>query len=225
MPTSIRLFSTILAFSLAIEAMAWNVFMAGDSHVCSKIYPQGVEKIISEAEPDIRFSYFGKIGAGFYTYNETPRYMEEIYDAQPEILIVHLGTNDSYTRNFNRKEFLHNVNTFYENVCSCLPECKIVFVTPFYNKLHGSKAINRNTRRCADALVDFSSSHSNTYVVDNNATHGKEFLNRRGELMRNDCVHLTEKGYELLARQVGSALVEMEDLWIIEEPPYLGDNQ
>lgn len=197
--------------------------MVGDSHVCSRIYPNVVNSTISGEEADINFSYFGKIGAGFYTYNDTPQYMNEIYDASPEILIVHLGTNDSYTRNFSRKKFLGHLSIFYDNVEKRLPECKIVFVTPFYNRLRGSKTPNKNTRRCAEAIRDFTSNHRNTYLVDNNADHGMYFLNHRGEMMRNDCIHLTERGYEVLGRQVGEALVGMEDLWIIEEPPYMGD--
>ena len=218
------LWSIVLLFAAA-EAGAWNVFMAGDSHVCSKIYPNGVEKILCRAEPDVNFSYYGKIGAGFYTYNDNPAMMQEIYDAEPEILIVHLVTNDSYTRRFNSREFLHNVDRFYNNVTKHFPECKIVFVTPFYNRLKGAKAPNKNTRRCADAFLEFADSHSNVYVVDNNKTHGMYFLKHRGEMMRSDCVHLTERGYETLASQVGDAIAAIEDLWIIEEPPYLGDEE
>lgn len=205
-----------------MQAFSWNVFMAGDSHVCSRIYPEEVEKILCREEADISFSYYGKIGAGFYTYNDSPAMMEEIYEADPDILIVHLGTNDSFTKRFNRREFLSNVEKFYDNVVSRHPECKIVFITPFYNKLKGSKKANRSTRQCADAYLEFAGNHGNVYVIDNNADHGMFFLDHKDRMMRNDCVHLTEKGYEELGRQVGRALAELEDLWIIEEPPYLG---
>lgn len=205
------------------DVRGWNVFMAGDSHVCSKIYPAEVEKVLKEHEGDLDFSYFGKIGAGYYTYNDTPSYMEKIYEARPDVLIVHLGTNDSYTRRFDRREFLRNVTLFCDNVGRELPECKIVLVTPFYNKIRGTKGVNKATRRCADACLDFAAGRQNIYVVDNNATHGMYFYRHRGEMMRPDCVHLTERGYRELGRQVGEALVAMEDLWLIGEPPYLGD--
>lgn len=213
-------FLTLLLFSSA-EAFGWNVFMAGDSHVCSKIYPDCVEKILSANEPEINFAYFGKIGAGFYTFVESPSLMGEIFDASPDILIVHLGTNDSFTSRFVKSEFLKNVRIFYEDVEKNFPECKIVFVTPFYNRLHGSSKPNGNTRRCADALLDFARGRSNAFVVDNNADHGMYFLNHRASLMRHDCVHLTEKGYEELGQQIGEALVALDDLWVIAEPPYL----
>ena len=199
--------------------------MVGDSHVCSKIYPHGVERILEKGEPDIKFSFFGKIGAGFYTYIDSKAYMNEIYEADPDILIVHLGTNDSYTRNFSKKKFLNDVRVFYKDVVNHFPECKIVFVTPFYNKLKGSKQPNRNTRKCADALLEFANDQRNCYVIDNNADYGMIFLKHCGDLMRNDCTHLTEKGYQRLAEQVGEALLKIEDLWIIEEPPYLGETE
>lgn len=216
------LLSTLL-LSAALELCAWNVYMAGDSHVCSKIYPNTVEKILCREEPDVRFGYEGKIGAGFYTYNESPHLMQEIYDARPDILIVHLGTNDSFSRRFDRKKFLRDVQTFHDGVAKRLPECRFVFVTPFYNHIKGNAKPNRSTRACADALLEFARGNANVYVVDNNATHGMYFLKHRAELMRRDCVHLTEKGYEVLGEQVGNAIADIEDLWIIEEPPYLGD--
>ena len=212
-----------LAICFCAETCAWNVFMAGDSHVCSKIYPNEVEKILTREEADVRFSYCGKIGATFHTYLDTPSLMEEIYDARPDILIVHLGTNDSYTNRFNRKKFRSNLSEFYNRVTERFPECKVVFVTPFYNKLKGASGPNRSTRACADALVAFAKGHGNAYVVDNNATHGMYFLDNHATMMRHDFVHLTVEGYEALGRQVGEALAEMEDLWIIEEPPYIED--
>lgn len=213
--------AAILFFSPAFSAFSWNVFMVGDSHVCSRIYPESVERIICAHHPDVNFSFWGKIGAGFYTYNESPQMMDHIYEAEPDILIVHLGTNDSFTKRFVKKNFLKDVKLFFSNVRAHLPECKIVFVTPFFNILKGSKTPNRNTRACADALLSFTEDKFNTYVVDNNAQYGKHFLDNRADLMRHDCVHLTEKGYEELGNQVGHALLEMEDLWLIGEPPYL----
>lgn len=206
----------------AVEASAFSVFMVGDSHVCSKIYPETVEEMILDADPEIEFGWWGKIGATFETYNESGEYMSHAYDARPEVLIVHLGTNDSYSRQFSKELFLRHVGEFTDHVESHLPDCRVVFITPFYNKLKDG-SVNHNTRHCADALLEFVKERRNTFVVDNNADYGMHFLNHASTLMRHDHVHLTVEGYRELGEQVGEALVDNSELWMIEEPPYLGE--
>lgn len=209
-----RLLSALLLLILSgLQAFSLNVFMVGDSHVCSKIYPKGVGALLRQKSPNIDFSFFGKIGAGFYTYNESPAAMEKIYDARPDVLIVHLGTNDSFTPRFNPQRFLGDVTVFYDNVKRRLPQCKVVFVTPFYNKINRKKGVNKSPRQCADALLRFAESRPDVFVADHNASHGMHFLNNVGPLMRRDCVHLTEQGYEVLASQVGAELLEINGLW------------
>ena len=210
-----RLLAGFLLFVCSVaQAFALNVFMAGDSHVCSKIYPKGVGRILREKNPDVDFSFYGKIGAGFYTYNESPAAMEEIFKAAPDVLIVHLGTNDSFTPRFDKAKFKSDLSAFYKAVKGRLPECRVVFVTPFFNKLKArKKAVNRSTRLCADAMLEFARDKEGVYVVDHNAAHGMHFLKNVGRLMRRDCVHLTEQGYEVLASQVGAAIAGIEGIW------------
>lgn len=211
--------------------------MTGDSHVSGKIYPREVGRILEEAKPSVIFNTWGKGGAGFYTFNDTPAYMDSIYNADPDILIVHLGTNDSYARSFNEERFVNNMTTFYNNVHSRLPNCKIVFVSPFYNKnrqkgtttnytvknkkgksvqkskkIPGAWQVNHNTRLCSDAILNFVKDHPNTFIVDNNAEHGMEFL-EGDNLIREDYVHLTIAGYELLGQQVAESLLNIPELW------------
>ena len=215
-----RIYLIVIAFmTMALNGMAFNVFMCGDSHVCSKIYPERVGDILVDADPEIIFSYWGKIGAGLYTYNDTPEYMHHIYNAKPDVLIVHLGTNDSYTPEFSKEKFTRDLEEFYNNVSHHLPNCMMVFVTPFYNKFKNGN-INKETRECADAYKEFAADHKNAYVVDNNADYGMFFLDGGDELIRRDGVHLTVEGYEQLGDQVGQGLIDLEALWLLAEEPY-----
>lgn len=203
-------------FFWALKASPYNVHMTGDSHVCSKIYPERVGDILVDADPEIYFSYWGKIGATVNTFNSNRSFMDKIYEAKPEILIVHLGTNDSYSHHFNEAHFKEELTEFYNNVKEHCPECKMVFVTPFFNRLKDG-TVNHNTRLCADAYLDFATAHDNVYVVDNNAQYGMFFLHGGAELIRHDGVHLTVEGYEELGDQVGQGLIDIDDLWVWSE--------
>lgn len=210
------LLTLVLAVGLWLNALSINVFMTGDSHVNSKIYPDIVGDILFEADPGIEFSFWGKNGARFDTFNSTPAMMETIYKAKPDILIVHLGTNDSYSKNFDKPRMMRNITTFYDNIHQKFPDCCLVLVTPFYNRLK-DKSVNDNAGECAEVMLEFAQDHDKVFVVDNNGEHGMYFLEGGGDLIRSDGVHLTVKGYERLAEQVAAAVIELEDIWFLEE--------
>ena len=214
----------ITGFIMALTVQAQKVFITGDSHVSGKVYPREVKRIIEESKPTAQVSFWGKGGAGFYTFNDTPEYMDSIFNAAPDILIVHLGTNGCYNVPLDAEKTLHDIEIFYSAVREKLPVCKIVFVTPFYNKnrdvistngdekIYGPWKVNEKTRGVSDIIVNFTSGKSNTFVIDNNADAGTVFVDGPG-LIREDNVHLTAEGYTLLGQQVAQRVLEIPELW------------
>ena len=223
---------------LASTAWAQRIFMVGDSHVTAPMYPGTVGDSLKTVLPDCEFDSFGIVGAGFYTYNKSEENMARILEAKPEVLIVHLGTNDSYAAKFNPETFTQNMTTFYDSIHAKLPDCKVVFVTPFYNKRKNKTTtykevtvktkrgktvtrrkpvtttnwvLNENTRLCADAIQKFCDEHPGTYCIDNNRERGMDFIDE--ELIRKDFVHLTKDGYVTLGNQVYDSLRRIEPLW------------
>lgn len=196
---------------------AQKVFMTGDSHVFSKIYPQKVENILCNEHKDIEFSSWSKNGICFHSFNSNPEYYDSIFAFHPEILIVHLGTNGAYANNFKGKTFRKEMENFYATLTDTLPEVKVVFVTPFTNKKRkyrrrGKWYVNHKNRDASDEIISFVKEHPQTYVIDNNAEVGMKFLKSR-TLIRPDNVHLTALGYNMLGEQVGTRLLEIGDLW------------
>lgn len=206
-----------LLFGSSLFCFSQKVFMLGDSHVFAKIYPEKTAEIISRAVPESEFAYWGKNGAEFSTYNKNPDYLASLYEFRPDILIVHLGTNDSYGRHFNQEYFIDTMQVFYTAVKDSLPDCKMAFVTPFINKRRegrkkGRWLINDKTRQCSRAIEKFVEEHPDAYIIDNNAEAEMNFLSNR-TLIRPDNVHLTEAGYAVLAGQVGESLLKIDELW------------
>ena len=165
----------------------------------------------------MEFNWWAKNGICFYSFNSSPEYYDSIFAFQPEILIVHLGTNGAYANNFTRGAFREEMENFYSTLTSRLPEVKVVFVTPFTNKKRKNKKkgrwrVNYKNRDVADEIIAFVNDHPSTFVIDNNAEAGMSFLNSR-TWIRPDNVHLTEEGYKVLGQQVGNHILEIEDLW------------
>lgn len=191
--------------------------MIGDSHVFGKFYPKTTEEVIKKSQPSTDFSYWGKNGICFYSLNSHPEYLDSLYAFVPDIVIIHLGTNGAYASNFTRKAFRKEIETFFESFRDSLPDCKVVFVTPFTNKRRkykkrGRWLINNRNRDAADELIEFVNSHPNTYIVDNNAEVGMKFIRSRN-LIRRDNVHLTPEGYCELGTMVANDILAIPDLW------------
>lgn len=214
----------VLILGLCMPGFAQKIFLTGDSHVSAKVYPEEVKAIIEKAKPASKVSYWGKASAGFYTFNENPAYMQHIFDAAPEILIVHLGTNGCYNVPFDREKTISDIDTFYKKIREKLPDCKIVFITPFYNKnrdvtsingkekTYGPWKANEKTRYVSDTIIELADELPNTFVIDNNNDAGTVFIDNKS-LIKPDNIHLTIKGYELLGRQVAEKLLETDELW------------
>ena len=212
-----------LSLTSSYSINAQKIFMTGDSHVFSKIYPAKVEETLRTQHPDIEFSWWAKNGICFHSFNSSPEYFDSIVNFGPEILLVHLGTNGAYNNNFSRKSFRLEMENFYSTLKDTLPEIKVVFVTPFTNKRRkyrkkGKWRINYKNRDAAEEIIDFVENHPNTFVIDNNAEAGMSFLNSRS-LIRYDNVHLTEAGYKVLGEQVGKNVLALENLWNESENP------
>lgn len=202
---------------------AQKIFMTGDSHVFSKIYPQKIEEIFRTEHPEIEFSWWAKNGICFYSFNSHPEYFDSIFAFRPDILIVHLGTNGAYANNFSREAFRHEMENFYSVLVDSLPEVKVVFVTPFTNKRRkyrkkGKWYVNNNNRAASDEIISFVNEHPSTYFIDNNAEAGTKFLESR-TLTRPDNVHLTALGYNILGEEVGAQLLKLDNLWIKPDLP------
>lgn len=214
-----KLFWCIILYIISsVTGYAHSVMMIGDSHVAGKIYPHTVDSVLSCKLIKYDFHFWGINGAAFPTFCK-PENMDSIIACGPDILIVHLGTNDSYTRNFKTEVFRNNLSQFYDSVHRHLPKTKIVFITPFVNKLkirqRGRKRpirkINDNTRVCADIINQFCNEHANTWCVDHNALYGMHFIN--SGLIRKDFVHLSADGYRVLGSQVGDEIIRIPNLF------------
>ena len=207
----------LIGVSSSLSLPAQKIFMTGDSHVFSKVYPRKVEEVLRTQHPDIDFSWWAKNGICFYSFNTHPEYFDSIINFHPEILIVHLGTNGAYVDNFSKKAFRQEMEKFYSTLTDSLPEVKAVFVTPFTNKKRryrkrGKLRINYNNRAASEEIISFVADHPATFLVDNNAEAGMNFLKSKS-LMRHDNIHLTEAGYNVLGEQVGRKILEIEELW------------
>ena len=210
-----RLISLVLFTVITIDVIsAQKIFMIGDSHVGSKIYPKKVEEVVKSKNPDAQLAYSYKNGLRFSTLESNPENLKAMVSFKPEILLVNLGTNEAFTNKFSPSRLKKGMESFYSVVKKKLPDVKVVFITPYTNKIkdNGSLKVNTSNRAAADVMLEFVEENPGTYVIDINEKIGNKFIDSP-KLIR-DNVHLTVDGYKMLGKEVGEGLLEIPGIGI-----------
>lgn len=210
----------MMALAAVLSASARRVLMVGDSHVALNTYPKELKAILHDECPDVEFDYFGVGGAGFYTYVNKPALMKRIYDKKPEVLVVALGSNDCNNTQYMASRSLKFITRFYDALKSNLPDCKVVFVSPFFfktNVVNGKgKEINPNVPAMTGVICDFADAHDDTYAIDLLTDYGMYFLDN--DLLLKDLIHLNKSGYISLANLVADGLLALPVLNCAPQP-------
>lgn len=183
----------------------------GDSHITYGYTTAPIKALLT----DFLVSHAGINGATFSTFTD-PQQIQNIIKQEPEVLVVSLGTNDSYTWRFNESDFRNQLEQFTSSIKQALPNVQLFFTTPPPSFLKQSKRVrntnkrskrkwntifsysfNPNTAKAAAIILDFAK--SNGYgVYDLYREIGTEEEAKRWVKqgwMHPDHVHYTKEGY------------------------------
>jgi len=87
-------------------------------------------KLNSHPKRGISYHKFGVAGSTLQQFvTNTPLFMEQFRALKPNLLIISLGTNDSYIDTLNEQRLLHEVRMFTEKLSRSSTKTKILFTT------------------------------------------------------------------------------------------------
>lgn len=131
----------------------------------------------------------------------------EIEILNPDIIIISLGTNDAYNRNFDPLLFANHLRELIQQLRSAAPNVRIVLTTPNDHLLRNgeinlrvddaSEVIRNVAVEQAVALWDFNRIMGGTGSIHSWNNYG---------LTARDCLHLSPLGYRLQGKLLGVAL-------------------
>lgn len=208
-----------------------RILHIGDSHITNGFTTAPIQSQMDRLYGDaVSVSHRGINGATFLTYN-TDEEIERILQEKPDLLIISLGTNDSYTFKFSPDCLRENMNTFLSLLFQKMPDLPVVLTSPPPNFLRLSKRVakakrkrgkrryrsitsytyNSNTVIAANLMSELAVSYDCAYI-DLYATIGDEQEAKlwldRGWMYR-DRTHYTIEGYAKHGEIIASALVQM----------------
>lgn len=212
-----------------------RILHIGDSHITNGFTTKPIKTQFKKCYGDsVLVEHRGINGATFLTYC-TETEIERISQAEPDLLIISLGTNDSYTFKFSPEELRANITSFLSLLSERIPELPVILTSPPPNFLRTSKRVgvvkrkkrhrryktitsysyNKNTVRVADVMSSIALLYGYAYI-DLYSSIGSEQeakLWLKNGWMYKDRTHYTIDGYLKHGETIATALIEM-----IEEP-------
>jgi len=149
-------------------------------------------------DPGIVYHSVGVNGAEVESWLRCPLMMREISSIDPDLIIVSLGTNDSYTSKFDKTAFEQNMRQFISQLQKTAPGAALLWVTPGDNYRY-RKYLNYSTEKASEVILKLGREYH--FMV-------WDFYDIMGELnaimswyyaglTARDKLHYNKKGYEL----------------------------
>ncbi len=165
---------------------------------------------LTNGNPGILYHSVGVNGAMYVNYTDET-YVRQLALLKPSLLIVSLGTNETFGRRFRTEEFGGQVRAFVSLVKKYMPETAIMLTTPpeCYKRTYVNKkrtyVRNANTQLAAKAIVKAAHEEGVACWDLFAATGGKGSCVKwhKEKLMGRDRIHFTKEGY----REQGTLLV------------------
>lgn len=190
---------------LQLEADSLSYYYHSQERL-SKIYilptegisPYELSGIVLENDNSgIIYHGIGVNGAKAVDYNKYPLFFKQLPALQPDLIIISLGTNESFEK-IETDKFITELNTFIANIKTANPNACVLVMTPppslfkkrYPNTFAGSysNAILEQESEAYYASWDLFSEMGGLYSVPDNAKKG---------LMSTDRIHYSVQGYEL----------------------------
>jgi lysophospholipase L1-like esterase len=177
-------------------------------------------------QPGILYHSIGQNGAMFVNYANAG-YLRQLSLLEPSLLIITLGTNESYTpRPFREEEFVAQIDGFIRLVREYLPSTALLLTTPAesFRRTRNGFVRNENIAKAAHAITTYAEAGGlacfDLYCATGGANSCRKW--RDGKLLGRDRVHFSTAGYYEQGKLLYKALVRLKT---DRQPPATADEQ
>lgn len=157
---------------------------------------------LTNGRSGVLYHAVGVNGAMFVNYTD-PDFIPRLALLKPDLLIVSLGTNESFGTRFTEREFRSQIHNFLLMVKKYMPNTTLMLTTPAecYKRIRVNKrrtyVRNANTARAAAAIVKQAAQEGIACWDLFAATGGKDSSEKwyKGGYLGRDRIHFTREGY------------------------------
>ncbi len=158
--------------------------------------------MLMNGSPGILYHAIGVNGARYIDYTNRS-YIRQLALLKPSLLIVSLGTNEAYGRNFSKAQFCSQVDALIRLVKEELPETALLITTPAesYKRTYKNKkryyVRNDNISQVADAISTYTREQGvacwDLFSITGGYNSCKKWLD--AGMFGRDRIHFSREGY------------------------------
>ncbi len=153
---------------------------------------------LENSNPGVVYHSVGVNGATLQSYLKCSLLASHLKALHPDMVIISIGTNDGYTRNFDPEKYYSEYNRFLNIIKGAVPDAAILLTVPNDSYLF-RKYINRNTAIMRDIILKLAGDYKcgvwDFYTVMGGLNSAEVWYNNG--LMGRDRIHFNKQGYLL----------------------------
>lgn len=184
--------------------------------------------MLMNSNPGILYHSIGVNGAKFVDYTSRD-YIRQLSLLNPSLLIVSLGTNESFGKNFSKAAFEQQVDSFIRLVREEIPGTTLLITTPAetYKRIYRNKkrhyVRNENIAKIADVISSYAEKENiaywDLYSISGGNNSCKKWYDAK--MFGRDRIHFSRNGYDeqgaLLYKAIIRSCIPTTDLAEEEE--------
>jgi len=167
---------------------------------------------LNTPDPGFVINAFGVNGASLGSYLRCNFFIPQLKLMNPDWIIIALGINDGYTKNFNPEIYEQNYEQLIKNILEANPNVAITLVVPNDSYLYRKRpntAIAKEQIVIEKLAAKYGCSMWSMYDVMGGYNSSVQWYN--AGLMARDKVHFSPVGYNLLANLFFNAFLKSYD--------------
>lgn len=173
-------------------------------------------------DPGVTYHTIGVNGSSFKSYRRCELFEFQLKQYPPDMFIISVGTNDTYTKDFDKSLYEEYYDDFLKMIWRANPDAAVVLTVPndsYYRKRYA----NPFTKDAADVIIKLAKKYDmavwNFYEIMGGKGSSQRWY--RNKLMPSDRIHFSGKGYDLKADLFTKALFDSWDSIIGRDSGYL----
>ncbi|MGL5785513.1 MAG: GDSL-type esterase/lipase family protein [Bacteroidales bacterium] len=200
------------AYALELKELTDSVRLKANSGSNGKSTFYGFS--LENGKPGVLYHSIGINGAHYLDYQKEG-VLNQIQALKPNLIILSMGTNEAFGRNFNNAEFRNQIDGVVKRVKAANPEAVLLLTTPaecYVKRRVNNKTVyspNTKVARVRSVLVDYAKANGIAYwdLFELTGGTGSSKSWYANKLMAKDRIHFTETGYQLQGELLFNAFI------------------
>ncbi len=143
----------------------------------------------------ILYHCIGINGARYKDYSKSEEFCLQTASLNPDIIIITLGTNESFQKKYNSEQFYKEIDTLVKKLKNINPSSPILLTTPANSFYYHQ--INYNIPLISQTIVKYAIDNNLAYWDLFSITGGQNSANlwKKANLLSRDGIHYSKDGY------------------------------